>query len=84
MKTKKISFKHSNFDKSNTPDLANKIGNIGLRIGVIGGAIVAASATLPVALPAVVITAATYAVSIGAITKAITKCFGEHEHSEAQ
>lgn len=65
-------FHPKNYNKKNTPETAQKIGDILLMAGAIGGVIVAA----PIALPASVITAGGYLLTIGAIGKVLTKFFG--------
>jgi hypothetical protein len=65
-------FHPKNYTKNNTPEKLQKIGDALLLAGAIGGAIVAA----PITLPSVVITAAGYMLTIGAIGKVITKFFG--------
>lgn len=67
-------FHPKNYGKGNTPPLAQKIGDILLIAGAVGGVIVAA----PISLPAGIVTAAGYLVTIGAIGKVFTKFFG-HE-----
>lgn len=68
-------FSHKNYNKNNTPETAQKIGDVLLLAGAIGGAIVAA----PIALPAAVVTAAGYMLTVGAIGKVITKFFGKED-----
>lgn len=67
-------FHPKNYGKGNTPPLAQKIGDILLLAGAVGGVIVAA----PITLPATLVTVAGYMVTIGAIGKVVTKFFG-HE-----
>lgn len=52
-----------------TPKFHKKLIRIGLTIGAVGAAIIAA----PIALPAAVITAAGYAVTVGTVTAIIAK-----------
>lgn len=66
-------FHPKNYTKNNTPKHIQKIGDYLLLAGAIGGALIAAPITLPVA----VTTVAGYLLTIGAIGKAITKLFGE-------
>lgn len=55
--------------KSPTPNYFIKVRNIGITLGAIGAAIVAA----PIALPAAVVTAAGYLITIGAVSAAIAQ-----------
>lgn len=74
-------FHPKNYTKGNTPPKLQKLGDILLMAGAIGGVIVAA----PISLPAGIVTAAGYLVTIGAIGKVVTKFFGhETELSEDQ
>lgn len=66
-----------NYTKSNTPKLAQKIGDILLACGAAGAAIVAIPTLLPVVLPASLITAAGWLVGIGTAGKFFTKFLGE-------
>lgn len=65
-------FHPKNYTKGNTPPNLQKIGDILLLAGAIGGVIVAA----PISLPAGIVTAAGYLVTIGAVGKVVTKFFG--------
>lgn len=65
-------FHPKNYSKNNTPKHIQKIGDIMLLAGAIGGVLVAAPITLPVA----VTTAAGYLLLAGSIGKVITKFFG--------
>lgn len=67
-----MKFHPKNYGKNNTPAHIQKIGDILLLAGAIGGAIVAA----PVTLPASIVTAAGYMLTVGAIGKVVTKFFG--------
>lgn len=66
-------FHPKNYTKKNTPEKAQKIGDALLLIGAIGGAVVSAPVTLPVAVTSI----AGYMLTIGAIGKVITKFFAE-------
>jgi hypothetical protein len=68
-------FHPKNYGKNNTPELAQKIGDILLVAGAVGGVI----ATAPIALPAAVVTAGGYLLTIGALGKVITKFFGKSD-----
>lgn len=65
-------FSPKNYTKGNTPEWAQKAGDAALAVGVAGGLILA----LPITLPAAVVTAAGYALAVGAIGKAFCKFFG--------
>ena len=65
-----------NYTKDNTPKWAQKVGDISLACGVAGAAIIALPATLPIVLPAALLTAAGWLLGVGTIGKAIMKCFG--------
>lgn len=68
-------FHPKNYGKNNTPDTVQKVGDILLLAGAIGGAIVAA----PITLPATVTIIAGYMLTIGSIGKVITKFFGKED-----
>lgn len=80
---KKVKFNPLNFGKQNTPPIVNAIGNAALTAGAIGAAVLALPAA-GIALPAVLITYATYAVVGGTVAKTFTKCFGHHEVEESK
>jgi hypothetical protein len=65
-------FHPKNYNKKNTPDVAQKVGDALLLLGAIGGVIVAA----PITLPTAIVTTAGYLVTIGAVGKVVTKFFG--------
>lgn len=67
-------FHPKNYTKGNTPPKLQKIGDILLIVGAIGGVIAAA----PIALPATIVTVGGYLVTIGALGKVVTKFFS-HE-----
>ena len=56
-----------------TPTFFKKLRNIGLGIVTIGTTIVTVSATLPVALPAVVLTVASYLIAGGMVASAVAQ-----------
>jgi hypothetical protein len=66
-------FHPKNYTKNNTPDKIQKVGDALLLIGAIGGAIVSA----PVSFPMAVTSIAGYMLTIGAVGKVITKFFGK-------
>jgi hypothetical protein len=72
-----INFGLKNYSKNNTPEWAQKVGDISLACGVAGAALIAIPATLPIVLPAAIITAASWLLGIGTVGKAIMKLFGE-------
>lgn len=72
-----INFGLKNYSKQNTPSWAQKAGDISLACGVAGAAIIALPATLPIVLPAALLTAAGWLLGIGTIGKAMMKLFGE-------
>jgi len=72
-----INFGLKNYSKNNTPAWAQKVGDISLACGVAGAALIAIPATLPIVLPAALITAASWLLGIGTVGKAIMKLFGE-------
>lgn len=74
---KKVKFNPLNFGKQNTPPVINAIGNAALTAGAIGAAIIALP-TAGIALPAIILTYAGYAIAAGTVVKTITKCFGHH------
>ncbi|WP_207765285.1 hypothetical protein [Solitalea longa] len=55
--------------KSPTPKFFRKVRNIGLVIGAVGGALLAA----PVALPAIVTTIAGYLATVGVVASAVSQ-----------
>ena len=70
-----MKFHPKNYQKNNTPKFIQKLGDAMLLAGVIGGVI----ATAPISLPTIIVTTAGYLATIGAIGKAITKCFSADE-----
>ena len=69
-----MNFSHKNYGKQNTPDVAQKVGDILLAVGSVGAGIL-----LIPAAPAALVTAATYMSIAGLLGKAITKCFGKQD-----
>jgi hypothetical protein len=55
--------------KAQTPPFFKKVVNIGLTLGMIGTALV----TMPIALPAAIITAGSYMVAVGATAATVAK-----------
>ena len=80
---KKFSLK--NFNLQNTPELLQRIGNMGLIAAGIGTLIMGTPATLQAAglteivLPAFVMTIGKVCIAIGVFTKMFTKLFGTDE-----
>ena len=59
--------------RSESPLFFQKITKIMVSIGAIGGAILVTAATLPISIPAVIITGATYCVVAGTVGGTISK-----------
>ena len=78
---KKVKFHPLSFGKQNTPPIINALGNAALTIGTVGAAVVALPAA-GIALPAIVLTYAGYAIAAGTVVKTITKCFAHEEVAE--
>jgi hypothetical protein len=55
--------------KSKTPSFFKKVVNLGLSVGVIGGAIITAPVTLPIA----VVSIGGYMVTVGTVTAVVAK-----------
>lgn len=55
--------------KSQTPPFFKKVINVGLTLGMVGTAIV----TLPISLPAAIVTAGTYMIAVGTTAATIAK-----------
>lgn len=72
-------FNLKNYAKQNSPDWAQKAGDISLACGAIGAAILALPMAAPVVLPVALATAAGWLLGIGTIGKAVMKCFGIKE-----
>lgn len=78
---KKVTFHPKNFSLQNTPELIQKIGNIGLISAIIGVAILAipdqmSEEGFEVVLPHFAILIAKGLIGIGSATKMLTKMFG--------
>jgi ABC-type xylose transport system permease subunit len=58
-----------------TPQWFKRIRNIGITLGAIGGAIIAA----PVALPATIVTIAGYLITVGGVAAAVAQTAKEGE-----
>jgi hypothetical protein len=65
---------------SPTPKYFRKIRNIGLLLASVGGAIVA----LPIALPAIVVTIATYGIAVGTSITTIASLVKKIENDEIE
>ncbi|MDX1353679.1 MAG: hypothetical protein R3254_11760 [Thiomicrorhabdus sp.] len=65
--------------KKPTPKFFKLLRNIGIALATAGGAIIAA----PVALPALVVTIATYMTVVGTVATAVSAAVTEEEHKVA-
>jgi hypothetical protein len=66
--------------KKPTPTFFRKLRNIGIALAATGGAIIAA----PVALPALVITIATYLTVVGTVATAVSQAVVSDDENDAE
>ncbi len=66
--------------KKNTPTFFRKLRNIGIALAATGGAIIAA----PIALPALVITIATYLTVVGTVATAVSQAVVSDDENELE
>ena len=66
--------------KKNTPTFFRKLRNIGIALSATGGAIIAA----PIALPALVITIATYLTVVGTVATAVSQAVVSDDENELE
>ncbi|MDO9593813.1 MAG: hypothetical protein Q7J19_02340 [Lutibacter sp.] len=66
--------------KKSTPSFFRKLRNIGIAMAATGGAIIAA----PIALPALVITIATYLTVVGTVASAISQAVVSDNENETE
>jgi hypothetical protein len=66
--------------KKTTPTFFRKLRNIGIALAAIGGAIIAAS----IALPALVITIATYLTVVGTVATAVSQAVVSDDENEPE
>jgi hypothetical protein len=72
-------FNLTNYAKQNSPDWAQKVGDISLACGAIGAAILALPMAAPVVLPVALVSVAGWLLGVGTIGKAGMKCVGIKE-----